>query len=142
MGPQKKRGVVVGLLVLLVVAGVFAFYSYRKQTKEWQEFDDAYAKVSNGLTGPVSESWTPGVFSGSGEMSLSGTNIADGRLKQLEGVSTLYKLDLSDTGITDAGLEHLKSLPQLKELNLHHTSVSDSAVDNFHAALPDCVVSK
>lgn len=140
MAEQKKRGLVIVLSVLIVLAAVFAFFSYRKQSREWQQFDEAYTKVSSGLTGPVSESWTPGIFSGSGEMSLSGTNIADGRLKNLQGLSTLYKLDLSDTAITDAGLEHLKLLPQLKEINLHNTSVSDAGVESLHSALPDCVV--
>lgn len=142
MARQGTRGVLVILLAVLVAAGAFAFFSYRRQQREWQRFDDAYTKVAGGLAGHVSESWTPGILSGSGEMSLSGTNISDERLKHLQGLSTLYKLDLSNTAITDAGLEHLKGLTQLREINLRNTRVTDAGVESLQSALPDCVVQK
>ena len=62
------------------------------------------------------------------ELDLSGTQITDAGLAEIEGLPELTKLRLYDTRITDAALDSLKTLPKLATLNLSRTEVTDRAV--------------
>ena len=44
---------------------------------------------------------------------------------------------LRDTQITDGGLTHLKGLTSLSELEVHNTHVTDDGVNELQQALPD-----
>ena len=59
------------------------------------------------------------------KLHLSGTQITDGGLVHLKGLTSLRQLNLSDTQITDAGLEHVKGFVKLESLSLVGTQITD-----------------
>ena len=49
-------------------------------------------------------------------------------------------VDVSGTQITDAGLEQLEDLTQLQELSLSDTQITDAGVAELQKALPNCEI--
>jgi len=62
------------------------------------------------------------------EVNLNGTQITDGGLVHLKGLTDLQALNLGCTKITDAGLVHLKGLTGLQELGLSNTQITDAGL--------------
>ncbi|MCC6124962.1 MAG: hypothetical protein IT426_08370 [Pirellulales bacterium] len=60
---------------------------------------------------------------------LGDTQITDGGLELLNGLTQLHDLDLSQTKITDAGLKHLKGMKQLRLLGLAKTQITDAGLE-------------
>lgn len=58
-------------------------------------------------------------------LNLYSSNVTDGDLKHLSGLSDLRELDLSWTKISGAGLAHLKDLKKLRQLGLRLTKIKD-----------------
>ena len=56
---------------------------------------------------------------------LRGTRVTDAGLKEMKNLKALTWLDLGDTRVTDAGLSELKDLKALAELNLAGTKVTE-----------------
>lgn len=71
---------------------------------------------------------------------LSGENIYDHRLEELEILTDLQILDLHDSRVTDAGLKYLKGLTVLQSLDLRGTQVTDAGVARLQEALPRCLI--
>jgi len=71
---------------------------------------------------------------------LNGTAITDAGLAYVAKLTNLKELSLVETQITDAGLAHLKGLNNLELLKIHDTRVTQRGFDDFHAALPKCVI--
>jgi hypothetical protein len=64
-------------------------------------------------------------------LNLRGTNISDAGLAHLANVKTLTRLHLEKTAITDAGLAHLAGLENLEYLNLYGTKVTDAGLESL-----------
>jgi Leucine-rich repeat (LRR) protein len=74
-------------------------------------------------------------------LGLQKTKISDDGLKYVGRLTQLETLDLSYTKITGAGLRHLKGLKQLTLLCvIGCTKITPLGFNEFHAALPDCVI--
>jgi len=74
-------------------------------------------------------------------LKLNGTQVTDGGLEHLKGLSQLDELDLTDTKVTDAGLEQLKWLSKLEKLWLDGTKVIDKGVEKLQQSLPNYQIS-
>jgi hypothetical protein len=59
---------------------------------------------------------------------LAATRITDAELAQLQGLTSLRRLELDGTQITDPGLVHLQRLTGLQELYLANTQVTDAGL--------------
>jgi hypothetical protein len=66
------------------------------------------------------------------------TEVTDGGLIHLKGLTNLRLLDLMGTKVSDAGMAHLKALTHLTDLNLMDTKVTDVGVAEIQKALPKC----
>ena len=73
-------------------------------------------------------------------INLEKTQVTDGGLVHLKGMTSLADLSLSYTKITDAGLEHLKGMTSLEKLWLRSTQITDARLAEIKAALPNCRV--
>jgi hypothetical protein len=73
---------------------------------------------------------------------LTGTQMTDADLRDLDGLSHLHSLWLGGTSITDEGMGHLMGMRELNELDLDATFVSDAGIENLQRALPNCTISK
>jgi hypothetical protein len=62
---------------------------------------------------------------------LSGPEITDSQVAQLNGLSRLRGLDLRRTAVTDSGLALLSGLTSLKYLNLDRTLVTDNGLTHL-----------
>ena len=71
---------------------------------------------------------------------LNDTQITDGGLVHLKGMTKLQVLALKRTKVTDAGLVHLKGLTSLKTVDVAETQVTDAGVAELQKALPDCII--
>ena len=78
----------------------------------------------------------PALAAGLRWLSLCYTEVSDGSLEGLRGLTGLEKLDLVGTRIGDEALSYLKGLTGLKELNLRDTLVSGEGKKRLQAALP------
>jgi internalin A len=61
-------------------------------------------------------------------LSLKGSPVTDGGLKQLRELTSLGELDLNFTRVTDQGLKELKGLTKLQDLYLGSTAVTDAGL--------------
>ena len=73
------------------------------------------------------------------DVSLNGTDVTDGGLAHLKGLTKLKVLQIIDTQITDAGLSHLKGMTKLQELWLP-SRITDAGVAELKKALPNCKI--
>jgi hypothetical protein len=73
------------------------------------------------------------------KLDLTQTEVGDGELEHLKGLTQLQTLSLGER-VSDAGLAHLKGLPQLQSLDLRAAKVSDAAISNLQKALPLCTI--
>lgn len=64
-------------------------------------------------------------------LNLRGTKITDAGLAHLSGLKSLTKLHLELTTVTDAGLVHLNDLENLEYLNLYGTKVTDAGLEHL-----------
>jgi len=78
----------------------------------------------------------------SAELLSCGTEVTDGSLEHLKGLTTLQTLSLGRTQVTDAGLKHLKGLTALQVLWLGGTHVTDAGVTQLKKALPNCKIER
>ena len=62
------------------------------------------------------------------EISLAGTHVTDGELRNLAQLEHLEKLDLSGTEVSDLGIQHIAAAAKLEELNLADTAVGDTGL--------------
>lgn len=71
---------------------------------------------------------------------LNNTQITDGGLADVQGLTRLKRLELNHTQVTDAGLIHLQGLTNLRELRLGATQVTDAGMTRLGQALPNCQI--
>jgi Leucine-rich repeat (LRR) protein/predicted Ser/Thr protein kinase len=71
---------------------------------------------------------------------LDKTAVTDAGLLHFKDCKNLSNLRLNDTTVTDAGLAHLKEAKGLTYLDLKGTKVTAKGLDDFHAAVPGCVI--
>jgi hypothetical protein len=64
-------------------------------------------------------------------LNLRGTKITDAGLAHLANIKTLTRLHLENTAITDTGLAHLAGLENLEYLNLYGTQITDAGLDHL-----------
>jgi hypothetical protein len=67
-------------------------------------------------------------------LTLQCDKVGDAGLKHLAGFPKLERLDLSGTGVTDAGMKDVARVPMLRELNLHRTGIGDAGLKELEAA--------
>ncbi len=75
------------------------------------------------------------------KLDLTGTEVTDARLKDLEPLTQIEELSLVGTNVSDGGVAELKSLKNLKELYLFKTKVTDAGVEELQESLPKLKVS-
>jgi len=63
------------------------------------------------------------------------SEVNDGALVHLDGLTHITSLDLRDTDITDAGLEHVKGLSDLRRLYLDGTQVTDAGMKHLQGLI-------
>ena len=76
------------------------------------------------------------------ELDLYRTGITDRGLENLKGLSQLRYLTIGDANVTDKGLETLKELSQLWKLEIYGTNVTDEGVKKLQQALPNCKIER
>jgi hypothetical protein len=74
--------------------------------------------------------------------SKTGDWFTDEKLKHLEPLSRLERLELIGAAITDTGLEQLTTLTRLTYLNLSGTQVTDAGINKLQQALPNCTIER
>jgi hypothetical protein len=62
---------------------------------------------------------------------LTGTDVGNDDLEQLQAFTQLLGLILTDTGVSDDGLQHVAKLSTLTTLELYRTSISDAGLKNL-----------
>ena len=73
-------------------------------------------------------------------LNLSGTQVTDAGLKELDGLKNLHTLHLGGTKVTDRGLKELVGLKNLHTLDLSFTAVTDAGLAELQKALPACKI--
>ncbi len=74
-------------------------------------------------------------------LNLFNTEITDAGLEHLQAFTQLQRLELGGAAnVTDSGLEHLKNLPLLQGVFLGGTQVTDEGVKKLQQALPNCQI--
>jgi hypothetical protein len=64
-------------------------------------------------------------------LDLTYSNVGDGGLEHIKGLSQLHGLSLAASNISDAGMVHLMALNELQYLDLRATSISDAGVERL-----------
>jgi uncharacterized protein YjbI with pentapeptide repeats len=62
---------------------------------------------------------------------LTGTDVTNADLEQLQAFTQLLGLILTDTGVSDDGLRHVAKLGTLTTLELYRTSISDAGLEHL-----------
>jgi hypothetical protein len=72
---------------------------------------------------------------------LTGTQVTDARLADLQGLPRLESLSLMGTPVTDDGLAQLHRPTRLRNLNLLYThQVTDAGLAQLRQAMPNCEI--
>jgi hypothetical protein len=73
---------------------------------------------------------------------LSGQELTDTGLKDLDRFDDLQELQVPGTLITDAGIARLKGLTRLRRLTVFNSNMTDAEENSLKAALPNCVIER
>jgi internalin A len=119
-----------GLILILVILGVIAFFVMQGVRSEAAAIREATGKSTGELTKEDMEKVT--------ELDLIANQLTN--VKRLEELTQLRTLDLSENQISD--VSPFKELTQLRELDLHNNpDLTKAQIAELQKALPKCKIS-
>ena len=124
-----------GLILILVILGVIAFFVMHGVRSEAAAIEAAIREATGKSTGELTKEDMEKVT----ELDLIANQLTN--VKRLEELTQLRTLDLSENQISDvdAIVSVLKELTQLRELDLHNNpDLTMAQIDELQKALPKC----